>query len=650
MKSIVSLTVFCLLFTAAFGGFCLAQDAGNAPVRMKLLILSTDGSEPGVEAMTYLLDRLGTPYDLVKLTQRPMPPLEAGDVGLYQGIILATGNLGVCDPNCHSALTVEQWAGMDAYMEKYGVRAVSYFTWPELRYGLTFTGAQYYTSASPAMAKFTDAAGSVFSDLRRNQAVEIKEAYVYRAQPVAMEGETTTPILTLGNDVLAVVHTANNGKREYLALTFDNNYYLYHSQLLHYGLINWVTRGLFLGERKAYLTPQTDDFFLPNDLFDKDVPECRPVGFATDPTFDAAPYCETWRMTNADLEELYSWQQRKRRSSQFSDFQITLAFNGFGTTEDGGATKNDVLTAAATKHAGDFYWINHTYDHESLDCFDATIGQPCRPATYLESTFEIAQNFQIGDQVGLVMDRSSMVTPAISGLANPDFLAAARDQGLRYLVSDLSRPEGQPTQPNTAIVSPYEPSIVYIPRHATNIYYNVTTSKTNTAGSITDEYNFFYGPNGYFKLPDGSPFFTSASTYQQIIDRESDNIIGYMLQYEMYPLMFHQSNHFRYSGRKTLFTDVLDSVMVKYSQLMQIPVISTKQSDLGELLKDRKAYLDSNAEAVLYPGSRIEITVSNNEAKVPITGICADGCESYGSEHHSHVVVSPGSAKTVSVN
>src|SRR2546430_6291787 len=40
--------------------------------------------------------------------------------------------------------------------------------------------------------------------------------------------------------------------REYLTQTFDSNPFLLHDLVLAYGLINWVTKGVFLGDYHIY--------------------------------------------------------------------------------------------------------------------------------------------------------------------------------------------------------------------------------------------------------------------------------------------------------------------------------------------------------------------------------------------------------------
>ena len=72
---------------------------------------------------------------------------------------------------------------------------------------------------------------------------------------------------TDGTYTLASVYTAPHGW-ENLAITADSNPELTHTLLLGYGVVNWVTKGVFLGERKIYMTAQPDDVLIPDELWD----------------------------------------------------------------------------------------------------------------------------------------------------------------------------------------------------------------------------------------------------------------------------------------------------------------------------------------------------------------------------------------------
>src|SRR5215475_12764504 len=71
------------LDTAGLGLLTGVIHAVATPVDMKLLILATDGTEPGLAALQFFLDYLGTPYQVVLLANgQPLPPLDNGIKGL----------------------------------------------------------------------------------------------------------------------------------------------------------------------------------------------------------------------------------------------------------------------------------------------------------------------------------------------------------------------------------------------------------------------------------------------------------------------------------------------------------------------------------------------------------------------------------------
>jgi hypothetical protein len=239
-----------------------------------------------------------------------------------------------------------------------------------------------------------------------------------------------------------------------------------------------------------------------------------------------------------------------------------------------------------------------------------------------------------------------MVTPNISGLTNPNFMRAAGDQGIRYLVGDTSRPGHTPVIPNTGIRSSIDARILIIPRRATNIFYNTVSPNVGANGSETDEYNFLYGPNGYFRMENGQPFFTSTQSYQDIINRESDALLTYMFRYEMYPSMFHQANYYAYNGAGSLYTDLMDATISKFKQLSSLPVSSVGQTELGQMLEERMQYLSANVRGVYTPGVSVTITTTG-KATVPVTGVCKDLCTPYGGQQQSRVRLNAGQSMTI---
>ena len=89
--------------------------------------------------------------------------------------------------------------------------------------------------------------------------------------------------------------------------------------------------------------------------------------------------------------------------------------------------------------------------------------------------------------------------------------------------------------------------------------------------------------------PDGPPFFTSRQSYDAILDRESNNLLTYMIRGEIYPSMFHQSNFWRYDGAHSLFTDLADRTFAKFMSLSNLPILSLPQSVIGKRMEERLA-------------------------------------------------------------
>lgn len=612
--------------------------SASKPLNMKILVLAASGSEPSYGAILAFLNRLGTPYEAVVLGNGDrLPVLDDGRTGKFQGVILATGNLGICDPDCRSALAPAEWARLDSYAAAFSVRTVSYFSFPEARYGMQYRplGSRFVPVEESQVLGFTETAGPVFPDLRLDDGLAVAGAFVYAADPVAAVGETTKPILKMGTAVAGVLHTKPDG-REYLALTFDHASNLRHSLLLNRGLLHWLTRGLYLGSRRVYLTPQADDLFLPNSLFSLANVGCAPDQLIPSPSVILTTNCPKYRITGPELAKIRDWQTEWNRQPQTAAFRVTMAYNGLGAK----ASSDDTLIAEAQRSAGDFFWINHTYSHRNLDCYGASDTGGCRPATYTESVEEIRANAQAARELGLPDDRLSIVTPGISGLQNKDFLDALAAEGVRYAVADMSHIEAVPAIPNTGIRSSNE-NVVFIPRRPTAIFYNAVTADEGMAGSQTDEYNHYFGPDGLVRIggSGGPPFFGRRQTYQQIVDRESEAMLLGMLRFEIYPFMFHQSNLAAYDGKGSLLTDCLDLALRKFLQLSRVPVISLPQSEIGKAMEERAAWLNSGVIATLNPDDSIVIT-SDRDVVVPLTGACGGDCSWYGDELQSRVPVS----------
>jgi hypothetical protein len=78
--------------------------------------------------------------------------------------------------------------------------------------------------------------------------------------------------------------------REALSLNFAQSPSLFHTLQLFHGVVTWTTKGVFLGERHAYIGVQVDDHFLASDIY-----------------MDG-----TYRITPTDFQAAYDWAASKR--------------------------------------------------------------------------------------------------------------------------------------------------------------------------------------------------------------------------------------------------------------------------------------------------------------------------------------------------
>ena len=174
------------------------------PVEMKLLVLAGDGTEASFAAIQVFLNYTGIPYDKVLTARQPIPPLSDGKKGFYQGIILATGSLAYQDKGAFKAgMTAENWIILDAYCKDYRVRLASYYTFPEVRFGMQLADVV----TAPTTIQLLPAAAQIFPYLNLENPIKFASAYAYLAKPVAAVGETTTPLMEVNGVTAGVIHT-----------------------------------------------------------------------------------------------------------------------------------------------------------------------------------------------------------------------------------------------------------------------------------------------------------------------------------------------------------------------------------------------------------------------------------------------------------
>ena len=591
----------------------------GASLDARLLVITADGTDPAYAAIAESLRYLGTPFDTFNPSLEPdltADRLASGSRGHYYGVILDRGNLST---GSVSALSATEWAVLGDYEARFQVRRVALYAYPEASYGLAPASAAVDTTTTPWPIHCTEGGAVVFASTNCSAGLTIKGAFAY---PATATGSTTTPLLVDdGGGVFAAIFT-DAFAREYLSLTFAQTPSLVHSLSLIHDLVRWVTRGLFLGERHVYLASQIDDLFLASVLYPNCIGACGDggvdgagVGGAPVTTMGdgGAADGRTYRLTELDLQALADWQLGPRANPLTSDLRFDWALNGDG------ADVSDPLTIRAQALGSSFKWISHTWDHALLD-----------DISYAAALAEFTRNNALVSSLGLLpYDIRSLVTPAISGLNNPDAIHAAFDAGIRFLVGDTSVAGWNNTSPNAGIYSAFQSEVLIIPRRPTNLFYNV---------SLPDQWQAEY--NGIYRSYWGRDL-----SYAEILDVESNVLLQDLLRGANNPWMFHQANARDYGGGQSLLSDLHDRVLAKYAGASRLPIVSDTMDVLGHRVAMRMQYDRAQATAVIGPGAQITVRVVN-AASVPVTGLCTALAETYAGQKISHLELAAGAQAT----
>jgi hypothetical protein len=294
-----------------------------------------------------------------------------------------------------------------------------------------------------------------------------------------------------------------------------------------------------------------------------------------------------------------------------------MAFNAYGTT---GVYSPDALTPAAERYMGEFKWISHTYKHLDWDELD-----------YATALAELRDNNAWAEEVDLAgYETENLVTPEISGLENPPAMRAAREAGVRYIVSDASIPEWDNPSPNAGLPHPLEPSMLTIPRYPNNLGYDVSTPE-QWMNQYNDRYRETWG---------------RGLGYEEILDKESEVLLSYLLKGDIDPWMFHQANLRVYGGSSTTLTDLLDRTLEKYNALFAVPILSPTQDEVGEQMELRMKYNEATVKASILPGDRIKLE-AEEAAEVPVTGLRRPYAERYGGQYITNVSLDAGGSVTL---
>ena len=577
----------------------LPAGAQTNRVALKVLVLSSGEGDFGLSSAVSMLKESAIPYDVLDASTRPltMDVLVGEDgVGRYQGVVLTSSALLMPSSTpgpLPSALDSAEWATLFEYERAYRVRQLALFGWPGAvpeDYGLRAVDGAATTLTT---AQATPEGQRTLLDLT-SRPMPVLHAYTYPAEVVPVSGVTsTTPLLTDPDGrVLAAASTASDG-RERLLLTAMQAPTLPHTQLLGYGLMEWLTRGVHLGEHRRFLQIDIDDWFLPGTHYD-----AATGGFYRDP----------FRIGGSDALSLRDQQQAIAADFPVArNFRYALAFNGMGARTDAPALctrealagspdtlgSPDSLSSATRCLTDSFDWVNHTRDHLRMDVMDEATA-----------TTQLADNLLIGAQLGLKLSRSALVTGEQSGLGymdpgddgtrnNAPYLQPKQDLGLersnvhlltamtrtgtRYIASNHSvASQWDAGCPTCGVPHPLNPNVFLVPRWPNGVAYFTTTP-----AEVTGYYNSVYGPQGT------APYWDHDLSYAELLDQESGFALSHLLDGGAFPHYMHQANLREYAPGQSVASDWVRALLRRYSSFSTLPLTTLRWDDLGQYLERR---------------------------------------------------------------
>jgi hypothetical protein len=505
-------------------------------VELRVLLLSADGREPAYAAWVAALKREGVPFDAVVAQRGHIPinaeMLTAGDEhARYQAVIVAVGGLPCFDGVQYiSALTSDEWKALEDFERDFSIRRITGFAYPSSAYGLD---APTISGSTEGIAGTLTAAGHlVFSELRGPVPLD-PNAYGHLAKPA--DAGFTTLVAGPQGTALVGVQSHPDG-REDLVSTVDGNAAMIHVQLLCHGMLRWVTRGVYLGRRRHYLTVHVDDVFLSDDAWDPESASTVPADI---------------RMQPDDVEAAVRWSRER-------GVRLDLCFNGHG------AELPDSLTAALLAHKDEFRWINHTFSHHQLDEADAATLHT-----------EICANVEFAVAAGLPIDATELVTGGHSGLDNAELPGVVAQAGVRWIAADNSR------DPAPRAIGPART----VGRHPTNMYFNVSTRRAQL-----DEYHHLFLVRAGGEQPQGTRTrLAPATSWSHFLDSEAQTILGHIVTNDPRPHFVHQSN---LTDDRMLY-DLLDRALARHQELFCLELTQPAFAEIGAELLRREAWGDA---------------------------------------------------------
>ena len=540
-------------------------------VDARVLLLAATGTEPTFTWWKSMLTAEGVPFDAT--VTHDAAPLTADSLrvgpthGRYEGVVLASTSLTDCSVTpCAETMTPDEWTALQTYESNFAVRELDAYGWPTPANGVNAGGN--CGEKSGITTTVTTAGQSVFGDLAGTVPVD---KGVWGCETTPLAGSSWQTLVAGPNG--AVVGTAVRGDGvETMFNSIDGSDWTIQTQLLFHGMLNWVTKGVYLGSHRNYLGIDIDDVFLGNDRWDT-----ASEAASGDPA-------TVIRMKPADVQRAVQWEQK-------NGVTLNLLFNGFGADPAGGAKHpGDPLTNALLQAKNSFTWTSHTWSHPVLN--DASLAT-------IES--EIKTNMDFGTKQNLRgFDKTELVTGGHTGLLDPNMPKALADMGIRTIGADAS------ISPNQYGLGP----AYTLPRHPTGIYFNV-----GTQAEQLDEYNYL----NYTACGGGPACLKAPVDWNGYVDNQATILLRQILANDPRPDFVHQAN---LAEDGTMYP-VMDEVLRRYRSYLATPITQLSETAAASMLGQQAAWNAAVAAGNVsgtITAAGLTVTSSIPNLMVPITG------------------------------
>ncbi|KAH8586590.1 hypothetical protein B0O99DRAFT_665688 [Bisporella sp. PMI_857] len=599
------------------------------------------------------LNAYGIPFQVVIVPQNgiTLPTLNSSTtVGNYGGIIVLSEISYEYSTGWASALTDLQWQVMYNYQSNFGVRMVRLDAYPTSDFGvetvIADTGCCDYDVEQ--LVSFTDTSAFPTANLKTGAGITTKGLWHYPASitdstiakqiaQFAPSGAFTTP------STAAVINNFGTRQQMVWFSSWATDWSV-TSNFLQHAYIHWITRGLFIGQRRIYFNTQVDDVHLATDIY-------QPAG-------------TRFRLRTSDLDAHASWQaDLNSRLPAGSSYIIELAHNGNGNIEAAvnadttgkcipessinmlayppstplefqkplgtgtnlwpsspqtyswslACTQLDSFGAwfQVAANRDKFAHLSHTFSHEALN-----------NATTSDATKEITFNQAWLGQVGIAAGKFSsngLIPPAITGLHNGDVIKAWMDNGITTVVGDNTRPALLNTQNEhwpliTTVAANGYAGLTIMPRWSTPIYYNCYSADCTLAEWINTS-----GGSGDFS---------------SLLDFSRTSYTHHLLGLRHDPFMFHQANLRQgdtdtftvgsVSGQLSLFQIFVETILQEMMRLTTWPIITKQHSAIGLAFTNRMTVDNCKPKLTyIYSTDRTKITgvtlgATSNRCSVPV--------------------------------